>query len=310
MSKRNTDALPKLSQELRRRMKQNGINVAEAARRLGLNERSFRSWLLQNRFPKAVAQESARLVDLPSDLSELQTQYSFALPKRARDIHIDVKHKQTQLARSATDSSDSAPGSLLQVTDLFEERFRQATKSYFTDFEQDVEAIFNAMGSGDIFVYCSLDELPMETLPVNSRAILPLVANAVRNGAYFIYIYPDDSVIARLEECRIRPTVYPQHFAENLTLLQEKLAKHVSSRDINQYLIAIPTSLCAFMVPGHKYVLYRPNTSTPSPPPLQLCFDPFYRHLPLSDHVSNAFLGYIDVVFKTAGRNDLRSLFI
>jgi len=281
---------PKLGPALRDALVQKAGSLASAAETLGLSDSSLRVWLKRSRFPETELLELVRYAGLGQDLATLADGFEFTLTGRKRTPF------------SAEREIRKGTASLSRALSLMDSRVDQFGRLY-RQFGEDVRLLFGSMGPGDLFVYLSLTEYPYEMAHSGWSESGRLIANAATNGARFVYLHPTDPVaetLRRIGIIAIPPTSeYLQRFetfrADVCALALESGSANRLA-DIRARVIAVPSPDGAFLVPGHKYVLFKPSNG----PARALARFPtgsnekqLALHLPLDQNTTDQFVSFV-----------------
>jgi len=247
-------------------------------------------WLKRSRFPETELIELVRYAGLGQDLSTLADPFEFELTGRKRTPF----SAQREIRKGAA--------SLGRALSLMDSRVDQFGRLY-RQFGEDVRLLFGSMGRDDLFVYLSLTEYPYEMAHSGWSESGRLIANAATDGARFVYLYPTDAVadnVRKLGIIGIPPTSeYLQRFetfrSDVCALAIEGGSAH-RLPDIRARIIAVPSPDGAFLVPGHKYVLFKPSNG----PSRALARFPagssekqLALHLPLDQNTTDQFVSFV-----------------
>lgn len=289
-----------LRDAIKSRLRAGNESTASAAKRLGVERKTFEAWIRENRFPEKYAKKAASLFNLGS-----VNDYEWETPQRSRAVRVSLKSEQEDAVNSEAVDLDA-------LLELFQKRHEASLQEYFLDFNEDVISVFHKMHKGDIFVYLSFDELPIEASDRQTQPeLIKALAWAIADGAYFIYIYPTAKAVEAASRVGVESNRKPQDFEGRLTSLRDTLTAMLKGRDVavEKQVVFIPTDVMPFfMVPGHKYVYYHSSDSGTSPSKVQLCFAPYFRHYPQDKRTTESFLGIVKATFENAKRRDLIEL--
>lgn len=235
-----------LSTELRRRLIQKAGSVARSSKTLNLVDNSVRVWMMRNKFPPTELKLMLRYVELPDNLEALSVSFAFELTSPKREP------LTTSLQRGQSINT------LDQALEFLDERVQhfERLEPFFTD---DVQLLFRSMGADDLFVYLSLTEYPLETTPTGWIQVGAQVAKAVAEGACLCYLYPTEGAARQLSDCGIVGVPRESDFERCVSDLRKNVAARIGKVDLGDAICSIPSPLSPFLVPRHKYVLFKPR---------------------------------------------------
>ena len=240
---------PLLSGELKKRLVDRMSSVSNAARQLGIAPSSVRGWLYRDHYPEIELLELLRASGLPTELSKLRELFQFKtttprkLPKsRPRDI------------RPVDD--------LTEALALVDQRVEQFSRLY-QQFNAEVGLLFDSMRNDDVFIYLSLTEHPIETGETGFQHAGPKIAQAIDHEAWLVYLFPTDRVGDSHRKLRLDHIPTAADFQQRYDDFRERLSDLLpkSATKLEQRLLVYPCDLDAFMVPRHKYVLFKPSSA-------------------------------------------------
>lgn len=160
-----------------------GLSLTQVAAAAQMRYDTVYGQLRDNRFQKsdwprlAAALNEVGDLSLPTDVFELEKLFVVQWAKR-----------RGRLDQGARTGEPGKPLARLQISSKGE--------------EQRICKLYENLGAGDAFAFCSLDENPLE---YDTEVMRRAVATALRNGATLLYIRPNHALLERLKEFRIQP---------------------------------------------------------------------------------------------------------
>lgn len=288
-----------LAEELKKRLTERGYSVAAAARALGLSANSLRSWMRRNRYPADQLDPIAKFVDLPTQPAELSRSFRFEV----------AREKLTYGRRLGKILDEEAPG-LDEVLELLNAQWTDSLPSHSVR-SNEFRSLIRSLGQGDLYVHCSLDQIPYEMEASGLAAFGEDVARAVKRGAKFVYLHPDSDLVSRARESGIHHVILPKTLQE----IRETFQKGVSNfssldrRTISGSIISIACNETFFFTPGLPFVLIRPHTEVGHPAALfarhALRSGDVPFHIPLNPSTTNAFLTFLAGVVDSSQDPDI-----
>ena len=168
---------------------------------------------------------------------------------------------------------------------------------HHAELKNEVKSLFGAMRGGDLFVYTSLTELPLEFKEhfwAGDRDEYAALEAALRNGARFLYLGPSADAVARAQT--VFEDVIPTW--EDWKRGVERLKKKITGFGGEDHLVAwFPCIANLVLVPKHKFMMFRAKRGdgVKRRALIQLPVgnqSPYQAHLPLPEDFANMFLPF------------------
>lgn len=273
--------------DLKGALKLRGLSLAETARQLKLKSPDqLRQWLKRERMPERHLRAVAELSGISYD--ELLNHFDIAAPRRSHAADV----------QEALNANDRSIHNALRIMDR---RVDRAMDAHLETYE-DIRFLVNNMTKKDVAIYCSLNRIPYEMEPDGLAQLAPRFADAVRADAYFFYLYPKDELLKTFRKQQIPNLLSAHDFKNSFGNFCQSVSKgpgRPDLEDVEKHCYMLSCEDSAFMVPGFKFILFRPAESHEQHqmPPRLIVSTPAgtsTQHvdlqLPLARDVTNQFL--------------------
>jgi hypothetical protein len=222
----------KLRDVVRERLEEAKLQQREFAESEFLNYDDFRMQLVRNSFSQAALKAIVKLLNEPS-VESLKNKFEFNSLKKTK--------------------SETVTG-LEIVQERLQNWFRPEKE---VDLVHNLATLYARLGEGDLVTVCSLNEPPVESDWAGWDSLGSLYVRAVKNGANFLYIRPDQSVVNSYPK-RLTKQFFkgfsPQDDVQSIR--NDVIENGVSKKDAEARIRLYSTDICPFWMVGVRLGFY------------------------------------------------------